>query len=170
MGAEVLLAGGLDVGVEIVDEPQFRAVLHVAEIIVRELLQFFVVVAIDVAGVPKGLSEDGMHFYFNIPAPENLAAGLQGPLVRRHQDHINLFILEFLPRSSTLRLALLRDTAIDELPGIGDLLVEILQLNALIPGQIAVVAGLILQEPAVEVGLGVPDEDNIFAVLLHDYC
>lgn len=170
VGAEVFLACSLDVGLEIVDEPQFRAILHVAEIIVRKLLEFFVVVAIDVAGVPKSFCEDGMHFYSNIPSPEDLPAGFQGPLIGRHQNHINLLILQLLPRPLTLLLPFLSNAAIDKLPSIRYFLVEILQLNALIPSQITVIVGLILQKPTIEVGLRMPDQDKILAILLHGYC
>lgn len=141
-----------------------------AEVIVRKLLEFFIVVAVDVAGVPKGLCEDGMHFYPNIPSPEDLPTGLQGPLIGRHQNHTNLLILQLLPRPPALLLAFLSNAAIDKLPRIRYFPVEILELNALIPSQITVIACLILQKPAIEVGLGMPDQDNILGAVLHGYC
>lgn len=141
-----------------------------AEIKVRKLFEFLVVVAIDVAGVPKSFCEDGMHFYSNIPSPEDLPAGFQGPLIGRHQNHINILILQLFPRPPTLLLPFLSNAAIDKLLSIRYFFVEILQLNALIPSQIVVIAGLILQKSAIEVGLRMPDEDNILAILLHGYC
>lgn len=141
-----------------------------AEVVIWELFDLLVVVGVDVAGVPECFCEDGMHFYSNIPAAEDLPAGLQGPLVGRHQDQINLFLLQLLPRIPTLLLPCLSNAAIHVLLRIRYFLVEILELNALIPAQIAVIGGLVFQKPAVEVGLRMPDEDDILGALLHGYC
>ena len=141
-----------------------------AEVVIWKLLDFLVVVGVDIAGIPKGFCEDGMNLYSNIPAPEDLPAGLQGPLVGRHQHQVNIFLLQLLPGSPALLLPLLSNAAIDEFPSIRYFLVEILKLNALIPSQITVICCLVLQKPAVEVGLCMPDEDDVLGEMLHGYC
>jgi hypothetical protein len=55
-------------------------------------------------------------------------------LVGRDQDDINMLICQHLPRLFALLLALLGDTTIDKFSGVGNLIVELFNLDAFVPG------------------------------------
>jgi hypothetical protein len=81
--------------------------------------------------------------------------------VRRDEDNVDLLGLEFLAGSSALRLALLGDAAVDILLGVGDLAVEVRQLDAVLPAHVGVQDLLEAQEALIEVRLGVPNRNQV---------
>lgn len=166
---EVNLAGVTDVLAEDLDEPQLGVVGHVPEIELGEVSLLFLDVTADVTGEPEHLREDRVHLHADVTPPEDLLAGLERPAVRGDEDDVDILGLELLPGAGALRLALLRDAAVDVLLGVGDLPVEVGQLDAILPAHIGVEDLLKAQEALVEVGLGVADSDEVALLLFSWY-
>ena len=155
------VAGVADMLAEDLNEPQLRVVSHVAEVELGKVLLLFLDVTADVAGEAEDLGEDGMHLHPDVSSPKDLLAGLECPPVRRDEDNVDLLGLEFLAGSSALRLALLGDAAVDILLGVGDLAVEVRQLDAVLPAHVGVQDLLEAQKALVEVRLGVPNRNQV---------
>ena len=112
------VAGVLEVLAEDIHKPQFGVVLHEAEVVIRKLLELLVNMVADIARVPEHLSQDRMHFHLHLPLPEYLTASLKRPQVRRHQHHIDLFILQGRLRLLALLDSLVSDCAVYEVLGV----------------------------------------------------
>jgi hypothetical protein len=167
LALEMQADGVLEVVAQDFNKPEFGVVLHEAEVVVREGLRFVVHVAADVAGEPEDLGQQGVHFHPHLPLSEDLTAGLKRPEVRRDQHHVDGLTAERLPGRPALLPPFLRDSAVDVFSGVGDCVVELLDLDALIPGEGGDVVDFLEAEvPLVEVGLRVADEDELLAGLL----
>jgi hypothetical protein len=112
------MAGGFDVLALDVHEPQLRVVLHEGKVKMGEFLHFLLIVIADIAGISKHFCQDGMHFYLHLSTFEYFTACLKGPLMRRHQHNIDIFILKHFPCFLALQFSLFRDAAIDKLLGV----------------------------------------------------
>lgn len=115
----------------------------------------------DIARIPKDFSENGMHFHFNTPISKNLIASFKCPLIGRDQNNIDIDIPQRFFCFLALHLSRLGDTAIDELFSIRNSLIELLDLDALVPRKVQIFDGLIVEPPLVEVRLRVTDNDYV---------
>jgi hypothetical protein len=159
---QVHIAFVLQVVAEDLNEPELRVVLHEAEVEFGEGLHLLIDVAANVAGEPEDLGQQGVNLDLDVPALEDLMAGLECTLVRGDKNDIDLFIPEHVPGLLALFLPLLRDPAVDVLLGVCDCIVEVLDLHALVPGEVVqLVDGLVADEALVEIGLGVPNDDQL---------
>ena len=132
-----------------------------AEVELREVLLLFLDVTADITGEAEDFREDGVHLHTDVASPEDFLAGFERPPVGRDENNVDLLGFEFLASSCTLGLALLGDTAVDVLLGVGDLAIEIGKLDTGLPVHIGVQDFLEAQKAFVEVGLGVPNGNEV---------
>lgn len=82
--------------------------------------------------------------------------------MRRNKYDIDLLILQLLLGDLALFDAILRNTAIEMLMGVWNLLIELIYFDALLPGQIIqIVFDAVIEKAPVEVGLRMSEDDEI---------